>query len=415
MIKPLDLDKNKKYLLACSFGPDSMALFHMLKVQGYNFMVAHVNYNVRPEAKYETDTLNAICAQNDIEIEIYSCKFSIFSGNFESKARDIRYNFFKEIYYKNNIDALLVAHQQDDVIETYFLQQKRGGYFDNFGIVKDESEAYNQHPQPYFPSEGTELMPTNEITLDDLVGDFDAFSLGVTDSACPICYGTGFVGGFSLYNGYRHVITADEFSLPAVAELHYDETPWRVTTYSARVKTIIPKNIVGIDVFRCLNGTKLANYKVYLDGKEVSYNAIIKAADGKEHEITLLGNQSDSFTHFEIQFNMSVESTYFEVPKLSKGTDLNKLDDMQDFQILMSPLIPRVDRLDIVTESMWGKALMIQSTSLLNTKERQMLGWECDARVIQPEELYNLLPRRQRVATIGKHVNPVLGNYGRRP
>ena len=137
MIKPLDLDKNKKYLLACSFGPDSMALFHMLKVQGYNFMVAHVNYNVRPEAKYETDTLNAICAQNDIEIEIYSCKFSIFSGNFESKARDIRYNFFKEIYYKNNIDALLVAHQQDDVIETYFLQQKRGGYFDNFGIVRE--------------------------------------------------------------------------------------------------------------------------------------------------------------------------------------------------------------------------------------------------------------------------------------
>lgn len=285
---------------------------------------------------------------------------------------------------------------------------------DNFGLVKDESEAYNQHPQPNFPTPGTELMPTNDITLDDLVGDFDAFSLGVTDAACPICYGTGFVGGFSLYNGYRHIITADEFSLPAVAELHYDETPLRVTTYSARVKTIIPKNIVGIDVFRCLNGTKLANYKVYLDGKEVSYNVIIKAADGKEHEITLLGSQSDSFTHFEIQFNMSTESTYFEVPKLSKGTDLNKLDDMQDFQILMSPLIPRVDRMDVVTESMWGKALMIQTTSLLNTKERQMLGWECDARVIQPEELYNLLPRRQRVATIGKHINPVLGNYGRR-
>lgn len=137
MFKLLDLDKNKYYLLACSFGPDSMALFHMLKSQGYKFMVAHVNYNARIESQYETESLNNICAQNDVEIEIYHCKTPISSGNFEAKAREIRYNFFKDIYFKNKIDALLVAHQQDDVIETYYLQRQRGGYVDNYGLIRE--------------------------------------------------------------------------------------------------------------------------------------------------------------------------------------------------------------------------------------------------------------------------------------
>ena len=36
----LNLEKNKKYLLACSYGPDSMALFDMLLKEGYRFAVA---------------------------------------------------------------------------------------------------------------------------------------------------------------------------------------------------------------------------------------------------------------------------------------------------------------------------------------------------------------------------------------
>ena len=49
----LNLDKNKKYLLACSYGPDSMALFSMLLEEGYRFEVAHVNYHFRNESNLE--------------------------------------------------------------------------------------------------------------------------------------------------------------------------------------------------------------------------------------------------------------------------------------------------------------------------------------------------------------------------
>ena len=53
----LSLDKNQKYLLACSHGPDSMALFYMLKEEGYNFAVAHVNYHLREESNLEQQQL----------------------------------------------------------------------------------------------------------------------------------------------------------------------------------------------------------------------------------------------------------------------------------------------------------------------------------------------------------------------
>lgn len=135
----LNLDKDKLYLLACSFGPDSMALFHMLKSEGYKFIVAHVNYGVRKESFKESEDLNNYCALNDIEIEVKYAKNEVKSGNFEAKAREIRYNFFKEIYDKNNCDALLVGHQQDDLIETYYLQRKRGGYIQTWGISEDVS------------------------------------------------------------------------------------------------------------------------------------------------------------------------------------------------------------------------------------------------------------------------------------
>ena len=46
---------NKTYLLGCSGGPDSMALFALLKENKINFEVAHVNYHLREEADKESE------------------------------------------------------------------------------------------------------------------------------------------------------------------------------------------------------------------------------------------------------------------------------------------------------------------------------------------------------------------------
>lgn len=129
----INLDSNKKYLLACSFGPDSMALFDMLEKSRINFSVAHVNYNLRPESSNETRDLLTYCKSKNIEIFIEENDVKI-KKNVEEKCREIRYEFFKEIYHKCGFDALLIAHNQDDHIETYLMQQKRKNLVLFYGI-----------------------------------------------------------------------------------------------------------------------------------------------------------------------------------------------------------------------------------------------------------------------------------------
>ena len=130
----LSLDKNQKYLLACSHGPDSMALFYMLKEEGYNFAVAHVNYHLREESNLEQEQLEAYCAKNNVQLYVKDVDEVLGNNNLEEKCRIIRYTFFKDLVNQYGFDAVLIAHNQDDLIETYLMQKRRQNLVQFFGI-----------------------------------------------------------------------------------------------------------------------------------------------------------------------------------------------------------------------------------------------------------------------------------------
>lgn len=132
----LNLDKSKNYLLACSYGPDSMALFHMLLKEGYKFSVAHVNYHLREESDAEEIGLRKYCHEHNIKCFVFDNKESI-QKNIEAKCRVIRYSFFKSVFDQNHFDYLLVAHNEDDNIETYLLQKKRKNLPLYYGIKEN--------------------------------------------------------------------------------------------------------------------------------------------------------------------------------------------------------------------------------------------------------------------------------------
>lgn len=133
----LDLDKNQKYLLACSHGPDSMALLYMLKNEGYNFSVAHVNYHLRKESDEEQEQLTNYCKKNNIELFVKEVNESLGKSNLEEQCRIIRYSFFKELVKKHNFYAVLVAHNEDDLIETYLMQKSRQNLVQFYGIKQN--------------------------------------------------------------------------------------------------------------------------------------------------------------------------------------------------------------------------------------------------------------------------------------
>ncbi len=129
------LDKTKTYLLACSFGPDSMTLFDILLKNKFDFVVCHVNYHHREEADSEELRLRSYCDQKNIKFYLYNAFFQTEKDdNFQAWARKERYGFFASVYDQIGANGIFVAHQQDDCIETYLMQKYKHKMVAFYGI-----------------------------------------------------------------------------------------------------------------------------------------------------------------------------------------------------------------------------------------------------------------------------------------
>ena len=135
MIK-LNLDKNGKYLLACSYGPDSMSLFHLLAKNKYNFACAIINYHLREESVSEVIGLLKYAEKYNVQVHVLDVKEKI-TKNVEATCREIRYKFFRDLCKQFGYDATLIAHHQDDLIETYLMQKERQNNPIYYGISEN--------------------------------------------------------------------------------------------------------------------------------------------------------------------------------------------------------------------------------------------------------------------------------------
>lgn len=171
----LKLDKTKKYLLACSYGPDSMALFYLLKKDGYNFDCAIVNYHLRKESSEEVNGLLDYASTFAIKVYVKEVHEKIIK-NIESRCRDIRYSFFSELCDQNQYDSVLVAHHQDDILETYLMQIERQNCPIYYGIKeKTVIKGVNiaRPLLPYTKSELQELCCLNNVPFSIDKTNFD--------------------------------------------------------------------------------------------------------------------------------------------------------------------------------------------------------------------------------------------------
>ena len=133
--KVTKLSKDEKYILTCSYGPDSMALFNYLLVNNFNFVVAHVNYHILEQADDDENGIRKFAKLYNIPV--YVLDTNMPEGvNEEMWAREVRYNYFVALAKQLGIKNVLVAHNKDDNIETYLLQKQRGGIYLTYGLKK---------------------------------------------------------------------------------------------------------------------------------------------------------------------------------------------------------------------------------------------------------------------------------------
>jgi len=248
----------------------------------------------------------------------------------------------------------------------------------------------------------------SEFDLDELVSDFDTSSFGFSDVSCNVCFGTGFVGGYQAFHSNRQVITCDMVELSAEGNIEYDRRPFHATCQTFRTEIRIPRGMLNIDCFLLWNGNKTIPFQFTLDGHQGTPELVYAKADGRPHQLEVTVN--GCWTHMELQFNMSSEQAWFEFPRLTKSNDISLLQQTEPFQIILSPNIPHVQAEDIIIESTFGLPLIVQGTPMWNTRNRHVLGWECQVRPVQPQELYALLPKRGRVPGKSRTTNPVHDN-----
>lgn len=101
-----------------------MALLHMCITHSVSVHVAHVNYHHREEADEEEQYVRQFCTEHDIPCSVRNEPFES-KGNFEADARQWRYSFFEELVKQYHLSGVLVAHHNDDLIETFIMQEEK--------------------------------------------------------------------------------------------------------------------------------------------------------------------------------------------------------------------------------------------------------------------------------------------------
>lgn len=134
-----------KILLAVSGGLDSMVMFHLFKDAGFRIAVAHCNFQLRGEEANQDEAFvdetcrqfNVLCFARRFDTEAYAASKKI---SIQMAARELRYEFFRELTTTYGFAHVATAHHFSDTIETIFLNLIRGTGVDGFrGIapVKD--------------------------------------------------------------------------------------------------------------------------------------------------------------------------------------------------------------------------------------------------------------------------------------
>ncbi|MHB1178214.1 MAG: tRNA lysidine(34) synthetase TilS, partial [Daejeonella sp.] len=155
----------ERVLLAVSGGRDSVLMAHLFKNEGFNFGIAHCNFNLRGEESKQDEQFSASLAK-ELNVPFYTRGFDTKAYSLEHHisiqmaARDLRYQWLEQIRSGEDFDYIGVAHHQNDVIETMLLNLTRGtGILGMHGIL---------------PKTGKLIRPLLAFTrdeIDELVGN----------------------------------------------------------------------------------------------------------------------------------------------------------------------------------------------------------------------------------------------------
>lgn len=158
---PSQFDGHLHYCIGLSGGVDSVVLLDLLikaqQVKLFQLSAIHVNHNISPNAQLWQQFCIELCQKyfiNLISSSVYVQK--IGGEGLENSARKLRY----QEYAKTDADVIILAHHQDDQIETMLSQIMRGSNLHNSAGML----PVNQRGQQYF---WRPLLDVSKLAIND--------------------------------------------------------------------------------------------------------------------------------------------------------------------------------------------------------------------------------------------------------
>lgn len=269
------IKKNDNILLGVSGGPDSMALFYVLKdikkQIGFNLYVAHINHGVRGGAADKDQRhVENICSKYNIPIfskkvnmDEYGKKHGLSS---EEAGRIIRYKFFRKILRQIGGGKISVAHNRNDQAETVIMRFIRGSGVDGLmgmdyinddiirpmlNITRAEIESYcedNNIPTRLDKTNLETIYGRNKVRLELIPYIRENFNNGIIDTLWRMSHIMRDDGEF-----------LNEYSKNSYNEVLYNESHNKILLYNRKILKLhksIKSRIIRYAISKIKGNTK---------------------------------------------------------------------------------------------------------------------------------------------------------------
>ncbi|MFP4557735.1 MAG: tRNA lysidine(34) synthetase TilS [Bacteroidales bacterium] len=206
-IRQHDLVKpNSPILVAVSGGVDSMVMLNLFYECGYPFSVVHCNFSLRDsESDADEQLVRDTCKK--LGKKVFVKKFntvkyaSQHNISIQVAARNLRYDYFKELCSKHGFQSVAVAHNKNDIAETILINLSRASGLKGLtgikpfanGIVRPLLFAYRKQINQYAQSNGiiyredtsnSNIKYARNRIRHRIIPEFEKISDGVIDSLC---------------------------------------------------------------------------------------------------------------------------------------------------------------------------------------------------------------------------------------